>query len=193
MTFLANVARLVYRALIFLYPRDFRHAYAREMRQAFAVSLGETARQGVREQLSCLGGVLVDIARSVVAERADRVVGGAVGWHRVLPVATGLGVLAGYAHVRSDDDILLLALLVALPFIYGVLRPLAAWVPALFIGIAVFVVQLAGQEAVQGGMPRSDADHLLLLPLLIAPAAAFLGAMVRSAATGLAAASTHRY
>ncbi|HZU12099.1 MAG TPA: hypothetical protein VFB58_04605 [Chloroflexota bacterium] len=192
MKFLARVTRVVYEALIFLYPRDFRYSHGREMRQAFAASLSESAAQGVWKQLSYLGGALVDVASSGVAERTDRVVFAGVDWHRVLPVATGLGVLAGYAHVRSDDDVLLLTLLVALPFIYGVLRPLAAWVPALIIGIAVFAVQLASQKVVQAGMPRGDLDHLLLLPLLVAPAAALVGAMVRSAATGLATASTGR-
>lgn len=168
---------LLFRVSLLLYPRAFRVAYGREMRQAFEDGLREAAlRNGRLAALGIALRYLSDVPFSSVREHwsaADRTA--AALWLIAVP----LGLFVGYVDSRNNEVQAAVLLIGVFSFLFGLVVPRRAWRWALAVGGSIPAYYLGGQILGVHLPPMEPNDWASLIALVPALLGAYAGSFVR--------------
>ncbi len=136
----------IYRALLRIYPAEFRQRFGEEMALSFAQQC--EAHVGNRGQFGlvlCWTRSLADLARSASAEwlRLGAVkLRPARGTFAALVAAVTVSAFLGYVNLHNDEVQAPLAILLGASFLLGLLRPSHAWLWAGIVALSIPVSSL---------------------------------------------------
>ena len=161
-----SVSIRAFRALLWMYPQEFRIDYGPEMVQTFRDQWREASLKGSIPLAKLWGRTLLDAFASGLRERSEKMKRN----HVLMACAVALGLLIAWADSRpgwDDTGISAGALLIA-SAVFGLMRPERAWRWALAVGIWI---------PLYGSLwTRNSGSVIALIPAFLG---AYIGAGIR--------------
>lgn len=181
-----GVISWVYRALLYAYPPEFRKRFGSEPLQVFMDRCRErTSRSGLPELFLLALSDGSDVVIGAVRERLRSIRWGGV---VCLVLALAFGLFAAFLDFQTDEVTVAAFVVLVGTFVAGVLRPAGAWKWALACGLCIFAAyELGPPIGIHPRYPADPGNYATLLALVPAFVGAYAGAILRRAATPVAA------